>query len=80
MCYKRMISLAFSKQNIKLGLVVDTIIEAIARLEFEDGSPPWRLLGPLERPHLTYDQYQTPLGVWVGPGGSLVVIGTLLSD
>ena len=40
MCYKRMISLAFSKQNIKLGLVEDTVIEVIARLEFEDGSPP----------------------------------------
>ena len=40
MCYKRMISLAFSKQNLKLGLVVDTVIEAIAKLEFEDGSPP----------------------------------------
>ena len=22
----------------------------------------------------------TPLGVWVGPGGGVVVIGTLLSD
>ena len=48
--------------NMKLGLVADPVIEAIARLEFEDslrtewledGSPPWRLLGPLERPHLT---------------------------
>ena len=28
----------------------------------EDRSPPRRLLGPLERPHLTYDQFQTPLG------------------
>ena len=44
----------------RLGLVADPVIEAIARLEFEDGlrtgvlpgSPPWRLLGPLERPHL----------------------------
>ena len=42
----------------------------------EDGSPPWRLLGPLEQPHLAYDQFQTPLGVRVAPGGSVVVIGT----
>ena len=46
----------------------------------EDGSPPWRLLGPLEQPHLSLDQFQTPLRVQVGPGGSVVVIGTLLSD
>ena len=36
MCYKRMISLAFSTKRFE----VDTVIEVIARLEFEDGSPP----------------------------------------
>ena len=46
----------------------------------EDRSPPWRLLGPLERPYLAKDQFQIPLGVRVGPGGGVVVIGTLLSD
>ena len=30
--------------------------------------------------HLALDQFQTPLGVMVGPGGGVVVIGTLLSD
>ena len=37
----------------KLGLVADPVIEAIARLEFEDGSPPWRLLVPFGWLHLS---------------------------
>ena len=68
--------------------VADSIIQAIATVEFEDGlrthmwdgSSSWRLLGPFEWPHLAQDQFQTPLGVRVGPGGGVVVIGTLLSD
>ena len=42
--------------RVQLGLVADPVIEAIARLEFEeleDRNPPWSLLGPLARPHLT---------------------------
>ena len=32
--------------------VADSVIQATGTVEFEDGSPPWRLLGPLERPNL----------------------------
>ena len=33
--------------------VADSVIQATGTVEFEDGfRPPWRLLGPLERPHL----------------------------
>ena len=35
----------------------------------EDGSPPWRLLVPLWRPHLAQDQFCTTQGVQVGHGG-----------
>ena len=39
----------------------------------EDGSPPWRLLVPLWRPHLAQDQFCTTRGVRVGHGGGVVV-------
>ena len=41
-----------------LGIVADPVIEAIARLEFEDGlSPLWRLLVHLWWPQLAQDQF-----------------------
>ena len=40
----------------------------------EDGSPPWRLLGPLERLHLTYDQFQTPWGCRLVMGAYQVTV------
>ena len=48
-----------------LGLVADPVIEAIARLEFEDGLMTGVLLGgllrPLDKPHLAHNQLQTSL-------------------
>ena len=43
-------------------LIADPVIKAIARLEFEDGSPPWRLLVSLWWPHLAQDQFCTTRG------------------
>ena len=46
-----------------LWLVEDPIIEAIARLEFEDGLRTGVLSKRLlKRPHLAYDQFQIPWG------------------
>ena len=62
-----------------LGLVAGPVIEAIARLEFEDGlrtgwledgSPPWRLLVPLWWLHLTQINSAPP-------GGYRLVIGAM---
>ena len=49
-------SMPIKNMGFKLGLVADPVIEAIARLEFENGlrtSPPWRMLVPLGLPHLS---------------------------
>ena len=43
------------------------VIEAIARLRFEDGF--WQQ-------HLVHDQFQIPLEMQVAPGGGVVVIRT----
>ena len=48
--------------------VADSVIQATGTVEFEDGLRTV-VLEPLEH-----------LGVQVGPGGGVVVIGTLLSD
>ena len=62
--------------------VVGSVIQATGTVEFEDGlrtgvledgSPPWRLLVPLWRPHLAQDQFCTTRGVQVGHGSSVVV-------
>ena len=63
-----------------------SVIQATGTVEFEDGlrtgvllgwlvdgSPPWRLLVPLWRPHLAQDQFCTTRGVRVGHGGGVVV-------
>ena len=62
---------------VRLGLVADPVIEAIARPEFEDGFKvkvfpegywaTWWL-------HQAQDQLQAPFWVWVGPGSGVVVI------
>ena len=61
---------------LRLGLVVDPVIEAITRLKFEDGSPSWRLLVPMWWLNLAQDQFCTTWGLRVGHGGSVVVIRT----
>ena len=53
---------------------VDLLIEAIARLEIEDGLRTEVFLGGWL--HLAQDQFQNHLGVWVVPGDSVVVIET----
>ena len=47
----------------------------------------WLLLVPFKQPYLAQDQFQTPdgvriprAGVWVGPGGDVVVMYGPLSD
>ena len=56
--------------KVQLGLVADSVIEAIAKAGIlgwlEDGSPLWRLLIPLWRLHLAQDQFCTTQGVQVG--------------
>ena len=58
------------------------MVEAIARLAFEDGlrtgGLPGGCWGPWAAPCL--GSVPNPLGVRVGPGGGVVVIGLLLSD
>ena len=66
-----------------MGLVVDPVIETITTLEFEDGLRMGVLLGgcwALRAAAPSLGSIPNPLGVLVGPGGGVVVIGTLLSD
>ena len=63
--------------------VAGSVIQASGTVEFEDGLRTGVLLGGCWCPWggCTYlNQFQTPLEVQVGPGGSVVVIGTLFSD
>ena len=53
--------------------VVGSLIQATRTVEFEDGSPPWRLLVPLWWLHLSQDQFCTTQGVRVGHKGGVVV-------
>ena len=67
----------------KLGLVADPVIEAIVRLEFEDGlrtTISLKAAGALRAavPHL--GSIPNPPGGAGWSWGSVVVIGTLLSD
>ena len=57
---------------------MDPVVEPISGLEFEDVSPPWRLLVLLWRPQLAQDQFCTTRGVRVGHGGGVVVIRILV--
>ena len=60
--------------------LVGSVIQAIGMVKFEDGLKTGVLPWPLEWLHQALDQCLTPLEVRVGPGGSVIVIGTLLSD
>ena len=75
---------AISVMMIKLGLVADPVIEAIARLEFEDGLRMGVLLGGCWCPWggRTYPRTNTkpPLGAGVGPGLGVVVIRPPFTD
>ena len=66
-----------------MRLVAYPVIEAIAKLEFEDGlrwESSLEAAGVLRAAAPSLRSIQTPLRLQIGPGGGVVVIGTLLSD
>ena len=62
-----------TRLSLRLELAADPVIEAIARLAFKDRRPPWRLQVPMWLSHQAQNQFQTPLGVRIGPKGSVVI-------